>query len=149
MFAGDDAGGMEYSVIDTEDVPVTDLSEIDDLPPDLDIRPVSRMLGAENVVVTLWYFDEGEEIRYHAHAEQEELFFVLEGEFSLKLGRSDETERREVDAGAFWVAAPMIGHGHRCVSDDGGRVLAIGAPAGHDPGLDPHELSDDEIDETL
>lgn len=149
MFAGDDAGGMEYSVIDTEDVPVTDLSEIDDLPPDLDIRPVSRMLGAENVVVTLWYFDEGEEIRYHAHAEQEELFFVLDGEFSLKLGRSDETERREVDAGAFWVAAPMIGHGHRCVSDDGGTVLAIGAPAGHDPGLDPHELSDDEIDETL
>ena len=149
MFAGDDGGGMEYSVIDTEDVPVTDLSEIDDLPPDLDIRPVSRMLGAENVVVTLWYFDEGEEIRYHAHAEQEELFFVLEGEFSLKLGRSDETERREVDAGAFWVAAPMIGHGHRCVSDDGGTVLAIGAPAGHDPGLDPHELSDDEIDETL
>jgi quercetin dioxygenase-like cupin family protein len=149
MFAGDDGGGMEYSVIDTEDVPVTDLSEIDDLPPDLDIRPVSRMLGAENVVVTLWYFDEGEEIRYHAHAEQEELFFVLEGEFSLKLGRSDETERREVGAGAFWVAAPMIGHGHRCVSDDGGTVLAIGAPAGHDPGLDPHELSDDEIDETL
>ena len=149
MFAGDDGGGMEYSVIDTEDVPVTDLSEIDDLPPDLDIRPVSRMLGAENVVVTLWYFDEGEEIRYHAHAEQEELFFVLDGEFSLKLGRSDETERREVDAGAFWVAAPMIGHGHRCVSDDGGTVLAIGAPAGHDPGLDPHELSDDEIDETL
>ena len=149
MFAGDDGGGMEYSVIDTEDVPVTDLSEIDDLPPDLDIRPVSRMLGAENVVVTLWYFDEGEEIRYHAHAEQEELFFVLEGEFSLKLGRSDETERREVDAGAFWVAAPMIGHGHRCVSEDGGTVLAIGAPAGHDPGLDPHELSDDEIDETL
>jgi quercetin dioxygenase-like cupin family protein len=149
MFAGDDAGGMEYSVIDTEDVPVTDLSEIDDLPPDLDIRPVSRMLGAENVVVTLWYFDEGEEIRYHAHAEQEELFFVLDGEFSLKLGRSDETERREVDAGAFWVAAPMIGHGHRCVSEDGGTVLAIGAPAGHDPGLDPHELSDDEIDETL
>jgi quercetin dioxygenase-like cupin family protein len=149
MFAGDDAGGMEYSIIDTEDVPVTDLSEIDDLPPDLDIRPVSRMLGAENVVVTLWYFDEGEEIRYHAHAEQEELFFVLDGEFSLKLGRSDETERREVDAGAFWVAAPMIGHGHRCVSEDGGTVLAIGAPAGHDPGLDPHELSDDEIDETL
>ena len=140
---------MEYAVIDTDDVPLTDLSEIEDVPPDLDIRAVSRALGCENLIVTLWYFEKGDEIQYHAHSEQEELFFVLDGEFSLKLGRSGEEQFREVGPGGFWVAAPMIGHGHRCISDDGGTVLAVGAPSTHDPGLDPHSLSDEEIDDAL
>ena len=140
---------MEYAVTDTEDVPITDLSDVEEIPPDLDVRSVSRHLGCEQLVATLWYFDEGEEIQYHAHGEQEELFYVLEGEFSLKLGRSGEEEYREVGPGAFWAAAPMIGRGHRCISEGGGTVLAIGAPNTEDPGLDPHALSDEEIDETL
>ncbi|ELY37746.1 hypothetical protein [Natronorubrum tibetense] len=74
---------------------------------------------------------------------------MLEGTLSLKLGRSDEEEFVEVDEGRFWVAAPKIGHGHRCISEDGGAVLAIGAPPVEDPGLDPHSLGDDKIDEAL
>lgn len=140
---------MEYEVTTTEEVPITDLSEVEEVPPDLDIRPVSRLLDCQNIAATVWQFDEDEAISYHAHAEQEELFYVLEGEFSLKLGRSGEAEHREVGPGAFWVAAPMVGHGHRCVSADGGAVLAIGAPKGHDPGLDPHELTDDDVDEAV
>ena len=140
---------MEYEVTTIEDVPITDLSEVEEVPPELDIRPVSRLLDCQNIAATVWQFDEDEEIGYHAHAEQEELFYVLEGEFALKLGRSGEAEHREVGPGAFWVAAPMVGHGHRCVSADGGAVLAIGAPKGHDPGLDPHELADDDVDEAV
>jgi quercetin dioxygenase-like cupin family protein len=140
---------MEYEVVDTEEIPVTDLSQIEEIPPDLDIRAVDEMLGAENVSIKLWYFEEGEEIGYHAHSEQEELYYVLDGEFSLKLGRSGEEETVEVDEGTFWVASAMIGHGHRCTSEDGGTVLAIGAPPVEDPGLDPHQLSDEEIDEAL
>jgi quercetin dioxygenase-like cupin family protein len=140
---------MEFAVAETEDVPITDLSEIDELPPDLDIRPVSRELGCENLVATIWYFDEGEEINYHAHEEQEEFFYVIDGRFSLKLGRSGEEEYREVGPGAFYAAAPLIGHGHRCISDGGGTVLAIGAPNVTDPGINPHDLDDEEIDEAL
>lgn len=140
---------MEYAVTATDDVPITDLSEIDEVPPDLDIQAVDDALGCRNLGVKLWHFEEGEEIQYHAHAEQEELYYVLAGEFSLKLGRSGETEFVEVEEGAFWVAEPKIGHGHRCLSADGGTVLAIGAPRVEDPGLDPHGLSDEEIDETL
>lgn len=140
---------MEYEVTTTEAVPITDLSEVEELPPDLDIRPISRVLDCQTIAATVWYFDEGEEIDYHAHARQEELFYVLDGEFSLKLGRSGETEYREVGPGAFWAAAPMVGHGHRCVSEGGGAVLAIGAPKGHDPGRNPHELDDDDIDEAV
>ncbi|MFB6164948.1 MAG: cupin domain-containing protein [Haloarculaceae archaeon] len=131
---------MEYEVLDTEDVPITDLSEIEEIPPDLDIRPIGQTMGLENLAATLWYFEPGEGIGYHAHGEQEEFFYVIEGEFSLKLGRSGETETMEVGPGAFWAAGPEIGHGHRYVGDDRGVVLAIGAPNVEDPGLDPHQL---------
>ena len=140
---------MVYTVVDTEDVPITDLSENDEMPPDLDIRAVDEALESQNVAAKIWYFDEGEEIGYHAHSEQEELFYVLEGTFSLKLGRSGEEEYVETDEGTFWVAAPKIGHGHRCVSENGGAVLAIGAPPVEDPGFDPHSLDDEEIDEAI
>ena len=140
---------MEYNVVDTEDVPITDLSEIEELPPDLDIRDVDEALECRNVAAKIWYFDEGEEIGYHAHSEQEELFYVLDGTFSLKLGRSGDEEYVEADEGTFWVAAPKIGHGHRCTSEGGGAVLAIGAPPVEDPGLDPHSLDDEEIDEAI
>jgi uncharacterized cupin superfamily protein len=137
---------MEYEVLETDDVPITDLSEIDGVPPDLDIRPVGEMLGVSDMKVALWYFEPGEGIQYHAHAEQEELFYVVEGEFSLKLGRSGEEEIVEVGPGAFWAASQLIGHGHRYVGDDRGVVLAIGAPAVEDQGLNPHDIDDEEID---
>lgn len=135
---------MGYETIHTDDVPVTDLSEVDEIPPDLDIRAVDEALGTENAKVKLWYFKPGEEIRYHAHSEQEELYYIVQGTFSLKLGPSDETEIVEARPGTFWVAGPKTGHGHRNVGDEVGIVLAFGAPAVDDPGLDPHSLSLDE-----
>jgi len=136
---------MEYGVTHTEDVRVTDLAEIDEIPPDHDIRAIGDVLGTEEMNVNVWYFEPGEEIGYHAHADQEELYYVLEGEFSLKLGRSGETETRTVGPGTFFAAGPLVGHGYRYTGDDVGRVLAIGAPAVENPGLDPHDL--DENDE--
>jgi quercetin dioxygenase-like cupin family protein len=130
----------DYEVVHLDDVPVTDLSEVEGVPPDLDIKGVGDALGAEEMRVTVWYFDPGEEIQYHAHSEQEELYYVLEGEFSLKLGRSGEEEYVEAGPGTFWIAKPEIGHGHRNVGDERGAVLAFGAPPVDDPGLDPHSL---------
>ncbi len=136
----------DYAVVSTEDVSKTDLSEIEAIPPDHDIRDIDGALGADEVAVKLWYFEPGEEINYHAHGEQEEVFYVLEGEFSLKLGRSGDTEIVDVGPGDWWRASAMIGHGHRYLGDDTGVVLAIGAPKVDDPGLNPHEISDEEID---
>jgi quercetin dioxygenase-like cupin family protein len=140
---------MEYAVTATEDVPITDLSEVDEIPPDLEMQGIGGVLDCQQMTVNIWHFEEGDEIQYHAHAEQEELYYALEGRFSLKLGRSGEAEYREVGEGTFWVAAPKVGHGHRCLSEDGGTVLAVGAPSTHDPGLDPHSLDDEEIDEAV
>lgn len=133
---------MEYSVVHSEDVDPVDLSNVEDVPPDLTIEPLDDLLGAENVNVNVWHFEPGEEIKYHAHSEQEEIYYVLEGEFSLKLGRSGEEEYVEVGPGDAWAAGPKIGHGHRYVGDDHGVVLAIGAPDVADPGLDPHSLEE-------
>ena len=132
---------MGYEVTQLEDVPITDLAEVDGVPPDHDIRAVGDALGLENQRLSVWYFEEGDEIQYHAHAEQEEVYYVMDGEFSLKLGRSGETEYVDAGPGTFWVAKPEIGHGHRCVSDSG-TILAMGAPPVHDPGLDPHSLGE-------
>jgi quercetin dioxygenase-like cupin family protein len=137
---------MEYNVVETDDVEVTDLSEVEEIPPDLDMQSIDSALGLEEMLCKVWHFEEGEEIGYHAHGQQEELFYVLEGEFSLKLGPSGETEFREVGPGAFWAAGPMIGHGHRCVSETG-TILALGAPNVADPGRDPHDITDEEIAE--
>jgi len=135
---------MEYEVVHTDDVPMTDLSDVEEVPPDLQIRALDEVLPTEHVQLKLWYFEPGEEIQYHAHAEQEELYYVLEGEFSVKLGRSGEEEYMDAGPGTFWMARPEIGHGHRNVGDEQGVVLAIGAPAVEDPGLDPHSLDDGE-----
>ncbi len=131
---------MGYEVLDVDDVPETDLSEIESIPPDLTIRAIGDQLGLEEMRAAVWYFEPGEEIAYHAHLEQEELYYALEGEFSLKLGRSGEEEYVEVGPGTVWVAKPEVGHGHRYVGDDRGAVLAIGAPPTDDPGRDPHAL---------
>ncbi len=133
---------MEYKVVDLDDVPTKDLSEIEEVPPDLDIRPVGEHLGLSEMRATVWYFDPGEEIQYHAHSQQEELYFVLEGEFSLKLGRSGDEEYVDAGPGTFWVAQPEVGHGHRNVGDGQGVVLSFGAPPVEDPGLDPHSLDE-------
>lgn len=131
---------MDYGIVQTDDVRVTDLSDVEEIPPDLDIRSIDEALGTDEMNVKLWYFDPGEEIQYHAHAEQEELYYVLEGEFSVKIGPSGEEEYHEIGPGTFYAAGPETGHGHRYTGDDQGIVLAIGAPAVEDPGLDPHDL---------
>lgn len=131
---------MDHGIVQTDDVRVTDLSAVEKIPPDLDIRSIDEALGTDEMNVKLWYFDPGEEIQYHAHAEQEELYYVLEGEFSVKIGPSGEEEYHEIGPGTFYAAGPETGHGHRYTGDDQGIVLAIGAPAVEDPGLDPHDL---------
>lgn len=131
---------MGYEVTRLEDVPVTDLSTVDAVPVDLDIRSVGESLDLSEMRGHVWYFEPGDEIGYHAHAEQEELFFVLEGRFELTLGPPDERKTVEAGPGTFWAVEPETGRGHRCVSEDGGAVLALGAPAVEDRGRDPREF---------
>ncbi|WP_335999869.1 cupin domain-containing protein [Halorientalis halophila] len=119
---------MEYAVVDTEEIPKVDLDEALNGMFDPDVRRVQAELGTENLVASLWYFEEGEEMVHHEHEDQEELYYVLDGEFEVKLGDAGETETVVAEEGTFFAAGPGVGHGHVCTSADGGVVLAVGSP---------------------
>jgi len=149
---------MGYGYTALEEVPLIDLQsdpldglqteykdDREDMPEgrkriyEIQIRPIDTELGLENMRAKMWYFEEGDEITYHAHPTQEELYYILEGEFSLKLGPSGDEEYVEVGADTFYAAGPRAAHGHRCISERG-RVLALGAPNVDDEPLDPHSM---------
>lgn len=147
---------MHYEVVDRNDVETTtveeyysrnletveDPSQKDEFR-NLSMVPIDDALGAEHLQIKLWYFDPGDEIIYHAHTDQEELYYVLEGEFSLKLGDPGDPDFEEVGPGTFYVAGPKTGHGHRYIGDATGVILAIGAPPGFDPGRNPADFTSD------
>lgn len=137
----DDIEKAEPKVIHSGEVPLVDLSEVDDVRPTVSIRPVDEVLDLEKIAAKLWYFDPGEEVGFHAHPEEEELYYVIEGEFSLKMGDATNPEYTRVGPGTFFAAGPYEPHGHRCVGDEVGVVLALGAPAdAGDEVIDPHDL---------
>jgi quercetin dioxygenase-like cupin family protein len=124
----------------TDDVPLVNLSERDDVTPDVSVRPVDEVLGLTEMGAKLWYFEPGDEIGYHAHPEEEELYYVVHGHFSLKLGDPDDPTYETVGPGTFYAAGPYEPHGHRCVGDEQGIILAVGAPGdASDAVLDPHQ----------
>lgn len=63
----------------------------------------------------------------HVQAD-DEAFFVLEGAFEFVVG--DQRAHAPVDAMAF--APRGVPHAFRVVSPEGGRILIMGAPAGHE-----------------
>mgnify|MGYP006295972999 CR=1 FL=1 len=132
---------MDYTVIeDTAAIPATDLGELDSVPYDNVIRQLDAALALENLRLKLWTFEPGDEVAYHAHLTQEEVYHALEGSFELELGAPGETEVRKVEAGAWWAAKPQVGHGHRCVGEEPGVVVALAAPAVDDEAADPEEF---------
>lgn len=140
-FLDNDAAEETPSIVHTECIPLVDLGGREDVHPDVAIRPVDEMLGLEKMGAKLWYFDPGDEVGYHAHPEEEELYYVVSGEFSLKLGDSDDPTYETVGPGTFYAAGSYEPHGHRCVGDEPGVMLAIGAPGdASDEVLDPHAL---------
>jgi quercetin dioxygenase-like cupin family protein len=136
-----DVPALERKAIHTVDVPHVDLSEVDDVKPTVGIRPVDETLDLKKMGAKLWYFEPGEEVGYHAHPDEEELYYVIKGEFSLKMGPADDPVYETVGPETFFAAGPYEPHGHRCVGDEEGIVLALGAPAdAGDDVINPHEM---------
>ncbi|WP_435361866.1 cupin domain-containing protein [Haloarchaeobius sp. DFWS5] len=129
----------ERAIVDSEAVPLVDLSEREGVLPNVGIRPVDEVLGLDELGAKLWYLDPGEEVGYHAHPVEEELYYVLRGKFSVKLGPPDDPTIEVVGPGTFFAGRALVGHGYRNVGDEPGVVLAIGAPTGDDRVIDPHE----------
>jgi mannose-6-phosphate isomerase-like protein (cupin superfamily) len=70
----------------------------------------------------------GRELEQHVHREEDDAFYILEGELTFTFGE------REVAAppGTFVLVPPGVEHGFRNPRDEPVRMLNIHAPAGFD-----------------
>lgn len=111
---------------DMEHVKTADVSNW--MGPATEKRSLSEALGAEEVAVNYYELAPGESFAfgYHRHADQEELFYLLEGTATF------ETENGEIAVGtgeAIYFAPGEFQRGWNR-GDGQLRALAIGAPAG-------------------
>jgi uncharacterized cupin superfamily protein len=90
-------------------------------------RPLSNALGAEDVTINHYELAPGESFAfgYHRHADQEEIFHVLEGVATF------ETEDGDVEVSAGEAVRFAPGEWQQGTNEGDERVvaLAIGAPA--------------------
>lgn len=129
---------MEYEVTDVEDVDLIEMDALDQFPSGH--KQLTAALGLEESHLNIWYYEPGDQTEYHAHLDQEEVFYILDGEFELTLGDPEDPETRTVGPGTVYAAGPEVGHGHEYVGDDQGVVLAVGAPPVDDTFRDPATL---------
>jgi uncharacterized cupin superfamily protein len=104
------------------------LDEIDPwMSPARSKRSLSHALGAEHLAMNHYVLDPGERFGfgYHRHADQEELFYVLEGAATFETEGGDVT----VDAGEAIRFAPGEWQLGRNDTDEQVVALALGAPA--------------------
>lgn len=97
-----------------------------------DRRDVSTALGTTDVALMYYELEPGQRLSggYHTHLDQEELFYVLDGEAEFKT----EDGKRTVGAGEVIRFAPgefQTGYNHYD-NERVLRVLAVGAPPGMD-----------------
>lgn len=103
---------------------------VDDLPdapgPSDHKKEIDEAIGCETIAANLYVAQPGQRIPFgtHRHAEQEEVFYVLDGRVAF------DTEDGEVTVGtgeAFYVP-PKHFQGSRAVGEEPARLLAVGAP---------------------
>lgn len=115
-------------------------------------RPLGKALGTEHMGMRFYELEPGESTAfgYHAHENQEEVFYVVEGELTF------ETEDGEVSVGEGEAIRFGPGEFQRSRNDTDGRVRTLGIGAPSDPGEltllrecpECGERTDQEIDST-
>jgi uncharacterized cupin superfamily protein len=99
---------------------------------DLDRRGLSEPLGTDDVAINYYALDPGEAFSggMHAHLDQEEVFYVIEGTatFETKSEPTADSETVEVAAGEAIRFAPGEFQQGRNESDGRVVALALGAP---------------------
>lgn len=105
-----------------------DIEELDDwMGPATVKRPLGKALGTEDMALNYYELAPGDSFAfgYHAHGNQEEVFYVLEGTVTF------ETEDGEIEVGAGEAIYFAAGEFQRGTNDgdDHVRALAVGAPA--------------------
>ncbi len=113
---------------------------------DIDRRPLTDPLGATDVAVNYYALDPGESFvgGLHAHLDQEEIFFVLDGTvtFEVTVDPAADTETVDVEANEVVRFEPGDYQQGRNESEGRAVVLAIGAPRDSTAGRVPRTCPD-------
>jgi len=72
----------------------------------------------------------GRELEAHVHGDEDDAFYILEGEMTFFFG--DEDEEAVAPPGTFVLVPPGVEHGFRNDGDVPVRMLNLHAPAGFD-----------------
>ena len=72
----------------------------------------------------------GRELEAHAHGDEDDAFYILEGEMTFFFG--DEDEETVAPPGTFVLVPPGVRHGFRNPGPGPVRMLNVHAPAGFD-----------------
>jgi len=126
-----------YSVVPADQVPTTEYDDSVWNGSELASDDLGEALGTERARVKIWRFPPGDEMGFHTHDTQEEIYYVLEGTFEVKIGPPGDIETHTVEAGGAFAAQPSIGRGYRNVGDEEGVVLTVASPDVDDPGQRP------------
>ena len=70
----------------------------------------------------------GRELEAHVHADEDDAFYILEGEMTFTFG----DEEAKAPPGTFVLVPPGVEHGFRNDGDEPVRMFNIHAPAGFD-----------------
>lgn len=137
-------GRIGVRVPHVDEVPVTSTADVEAVYEEfdgLDVRDVDEALGTEEMKVKVWRSPPGETIGVHGHSRQEELYYVLDGTFSVRIGPLDDTETVEVGPGAFFAASPEMVREYESTGTEDGVVLVVAAPNVDEGGIPEHEMS--------
>ena len=72
----------------------------------------------------------GRELEAHAHGDEDDAFYILEGEMTFLFG--DEGDEAVAPPGTFVLVPPGVRHGFRNPGPGPVRMLNVHAPAGFD-----------------
>jgi quercetin dioxygenase-like cupin family protein len=93
---------------------------------------------------SVWEFEAGETNNWHRQREQEELYFVLDGEFLVTVAdasaaEEDDRETFELGTDEVVVIPPETWRQLEALAD--GRLLVVGAPNVKDDGITEEDRS--------
>lgn len=123
--------GSESEITDDYAVYEPDWDDGEEFPPEIDEGQNLNLiehLGTENMRPRLWRFQPGQQLSYHYHEEQEELFYVVEGTLGFLVGPPDDVEEIEVPEGAFFRPGTTTPRQLFNDSDEEVICLIVGAP---------------------
>lgn len=100
---------------------------------DAQVVPVGYELRPEKMRPAVWQLPEGESTPYHRQREQEELYLVLEGRFSVRYGEGEHEETVELGPRGVLVVEPETPRQLTALED--GELFVVGAPNRKDDGV--------------